>query len=100
MQLSGPLTPGQQQIDRGEYHDDRDIADQPRQQVMSQEQNVHTDYDRHHRDHVKSGSCLSSHWFVLLCESLSSKPRARRASPVSGADPPVYSSSTVKVKIR
>ncbi len=41
--------------------------------MVSQEQDVRTDYDCDHREHIKHDRYLSSHCFVLLCEALSSK---------------------------
>jgi hypothetical protein len=54
--------------------------------MMSQEQDVHTDYDRDHREHVTRGRCSSSHRFVLLCAALSGKPLGTGAHDPEGID--------------
>ena len=55
------------QVERREYQDNSDVYYQTLPDVVLEEQDVHTDHDAYHREHVKYGDCLSSHRFVLLC---------------------------------
>jgi len=62
----------ERQIERREYHNNPDVCDQPLQEVMPEEQDVHADDDRHHRDDVKhDGGPCSRHSKVLKLTMLS-----------------------------
>jgi hypothetical protein len=74
-----PRTPEKQHISHSENQDNRDVAYQPRQDMVPQEQDVDADYDRYHREHIQRGCYPSSHWFVLLCEASSSKQQESRS---------------------
>ena len=77
------------QIERREHQDNPDVPDQPRPELVPEEQDVHTDHDSHQREHVKNDGCLPSHRFVLLGATEWSKSdsqhgmsaQRRRASP-------------------
>jgi hypothetical protein len=60
-------------VDRPEYQDDSDVNEQPRQEMVFEEEDVHADHDGCHNEHVKRDGCLFSHCFVLQCAPQRSK---------------------------
>ena len=54
---------------------------------MSEEQDVHADYDGYQRKHVKYDSCLSSHRSCLLCATEGSKGGAGGSETIALAEP-------------
>jgi hypothetical protein len=56
----------ERQIECREYHDDPGVYQQPRPEVVPEEQDVHADHYGYQGEHVKHDGCLSSHQFVLL----------------------------------
>lgn len=49
------------QVERPKYQDNSDVCYQPRPELVPEEQDVHTDHDGYHREHVKHDDRLSSH---------------------------------------
>jgi hypothetical protein len=77
------------QIEGPEHQDNSDVYQQPRPELVPEEQDIHADHDGYHRDHVKHDGCRSSHRFVLLCAAERSKNsvclrRLRTAASRSG----------------
>jgi hypothetical protein len=71
------------EIKRSEYEDNSDVYYQPFPELVPEEQDVHADHDGYQREHVKRGSCWSSHRFVLLCVTEWSKGDAGGAEDAS-----------------
>ena len=49
-------------VESCEHQDDANVHCQPFPQMVSEEQNIYTDYDGYHRHHVKHYSYLSAHF--------------------------------------
>jgi hypothetical protein len=54
------------QVERREHQDDPDIQQQPLQNPVPEEQDIHADHDGYQREHAERDGCLSSHPSFLL----------------------------------
>ena len=63
--LPMPESSEDQQTERCEHQNDRDVGYQPLGEVVPEEQDVHADHDGYHREHVQHDAYLSSHGLVL-----------------------------------
>lgn len=52
-------------VERSEYKDNPDVGNQPRPELVPEEQNVHADHDNYQRDHQHCDGCSSAHGLVL-----------------------------------
>jgi hypothetical protein len=55
-------TPEESQVESNEHQDNADIHCQPLPELVSEEHEIHADYDGHHRHHVKHDSYPSAHF--------------------------------------
>jgi hypothetical protein len=54
--------PEESEVESCENQDNADIHCQPLPKSVSEEREIYTDYDGHHRYHVKHGSYCSAHF--------------------------------------
>jgi uncharacterized protein YdhG (YjbR/CyaY superfamily) len=67
--------PQERQIEHPEHQDNSDIYEEPRQEVVSQEQDVDGYHDGYHREHVQHDGSSCSHWLMLLRLTTSPTPQ-------------------------
>jgi len=64
------------EVERYEHQDDANVGRQPFPEVVSEEEDVHTDHDACHRDHVQRAGGQPSHRFSVSPRSRPQGPRA------------------------
>src|SRR3974390_3111459 len=79
MRRRGPLPwlsrkPEESQVESSEYQDDADIRHQSFPESVSEERDIHTDYNGCHHHSVKHASYLSVHFSALRLSRLSPHP--------------------------
>lgn len=75
--------PQKSQVECYEHQDYSKIRHEPFPECVSEEENVHTDDDGHHRQHVKYDSYLRAHF-----TSIGWSVHPHRPTPVDAADDP------------
>ena len=87
--LCSPM-PQESQIESCKDQDDSHVADQPFQEPMPEEQDIHADYDGYHQRHEKPDNRLSMHSQPPFQPDHSTKPRnlgllgvTSRCSPIA-----------------